>query len=164
MNNTTEPEVLARLRPGAARRAMTVGMPALLAALLVWIALVAPPAPGWRLFLVGMAGASGWLAWRAWAATRAGLVLTDAGLAEEGGRMLAPLAGIEKVDRGLLAFKPSGGFVVLLDTPGGFGWAPGLWWRLGRRLGVGGTTTPMEGRAMADLLTAMVARRDGGRC
>jgi hypothetical protein len=141
---------------------MTVGMPAALAVLLVWIAVTAPPAPGWIAFLIGMAAAALWLAHRARVATRTGLVLTRAGLAEETGRMLAPIDAIERVDRGALAFKPSGGFVVHLDAPGPAGWAPGLWWRIGRRLGVGGTTHPMEGRAMADLLTALLARRDAG--
>jgi hypothetical protein len=160
MNRDAEP--IARLRPSPARRAMTVGMPVALALVLVWVALATPPTPGWRLFLLATAAVALWLANRAWQATRAGLVLTEAGLAEEGGRMLAPIAAIRRVDRGPLAFKPSGGFLVELDAPGRLAWAPGLWWRLGRRLGVGGATNPMEGRAMADLLTAMLARRDGG--
>ncbi|MBL4559156.1 MAG: hypothetical protein JKP98_25190 [Rhodobacteraceae bacterium] len=74
-----------------------------------------------------------------------------------------PIAEIERVDRGALAFKPSGGFVLHLAAPGTAGWAPGLWWRVGRRLGVGGATNPMEGRAMADIIAVRIALRDTPR-
>ena len=72
---------------------------------------------------------------------------------------LSPAA--RSVDRGLFAFKPSNGFVVVLSQGGWRGWAPGLWWRLGRRLGVGGVTSAAQAKAMAEILSIEIARRDG---
>ena len=31
------------------------------------------------------------------------------------------------------------------------GWAPGVWWRFGRRLGVGGSVSGFEAKAMAEM-------------
>jgi hypothetical protein len=65
------------------------------------------------------------------------------------------------VERGAFAFKPSNGFLVRLDKPLGRGWAPGLWWRLGRLLGVGGVTSASQSKAMAEILSLELARRAG---
>ena len=62
-------------------------------------------------------------------ATSRGLVLSDAGLSDTEGRLVAALDKIEKVERGVFAFKPSNGFVLLLKSPMPRAWEPGLWWR-----------------------------------
>jgi hypothetical protein len=133
----------------------------LLGAILLWIALAAPPAaPGWRIFLLAF-GALGWFgAWRLWKATGPALVLTGDRLADSTGRTVARLDEIEGVERGMLAFKPSNGFLLRLSRPGTRHWSPGLWWRLGRRVGVGGVTGAGETRAMADLIALALAERD----
>lgn len=158
-----EREPLIEIRPAPARRAAAVGMSAVLGLLLLWVAAAAPPRDlGWLAFLLGAGAASLWLAWWQWRATAQGLVLSRAGLAETGGRLLAALDEIEAVERGVLAFKPSGGFLVRLRRPAARHWAPGLWWRMGRRLGVGGVTGRAETRAMAELLAVMLAERARG--
>ena len=43
----------------------------------------------------------------------------------------------------------------------GHAWAPGMWWRVGRRVGVGGLTGGAESRAVADALAAMLVERAG---
>jgi hypothetical protein len=66
------------------------------------------------------------------------------------------------VARGALAFKPSNGFPVTLRARGPFVWEPGLWWRIGRRVGVGGVTPGTPARFMAERMQERIARREGG--
>lgn len=83
------------------------------------------------------------------------IVLTRQGLRTGSGRVLARIENVERVERGVLAFKPSNGFLVRLKKAEGRGWAPGLWWMRGRSLGVGGVIGPGQARAMAELLAAL---------
>jgi len=46
--------------------------------------------------------------------------------------------------------KPTNGFVVRARNSMPAAWTPGIWWRLGRRIGVGRLTG--EGETMAELL------------
>ncbi|MFT6426387.1 MAG: hypothetical protein ACJAYH_001278 [Celeribacter sp.] len=122
-----------------------------------WIMLTTPPAAFvGKLFLLGVGALVLFGAYRVWTSTARDILLTPEDLREEGGRVLCRIEDIDHVQRGAFAFKPSNGFVVVLkDTvPRARSWAPGLWWRLGRRIGVGGVTSPGAGKAMADVLSA----------
>jgi len=77
----------------------------------------------------------------------------------EQGEILAQFDNIDAVDRSIMAFKPSNGFVVHLKNPQKRGWAPGIWWRVGRTLGIGGATSRDHARNMADTLNTMLAER-----
>lgn len=147
-----EPETLAELRASAPRRVFGTGLLAALAMLLAWLAAVAPTGIGARLGLLLAAGLSGYAAMALWRATAQAVFLTETGLVQSDGRVLAAMDEIAAVDRGLFALKPSNGFLVRLDRSRPFAWAPGLWWRWGRRLGVGGMTGAAQAKAMADLL------------
>lgn len=94
-----------------------------------------------------------------WRATATGLKLTGAGLHDERGRLLARMEDIVSVGRGALSLAPSGGFVLRLAAPATEYWAPGLWWRAGTSLGIGGTTPRLQTREMGLLIEAMVASR-----
>jgi hypothetical protein len=117
-------------------------------------------AAAWRAVLLGLAAVVALGASRMWRATAQSVELTRAGLTDTTGRMLAPIDQIRSVERGAFAFKPSNGFLVRLKTPQPRGWAPGLWWSLGRSLGVGGVTNRDEGKLMAEVLSEMVRARD----
>jgi hypothetical protein len=150
-------QVRARLAAPPARRVVATGMIAALGALILWIAVAHPPASlGWRLFLAAGGGATLWLALRLWQATAVVLELTGTELREAGGRRLARVDEIEAVNRGVFALKPSNGFTLRLRHARGAVWAPGLWWRLGRRVGVGGVTGRYDGKRMADAVTSAV--------
>jgi hypothetical protein len=95
-------------------------------------------------------------------ATVLGLVLTEQELVDTSGRLLARIEDIHRVERGFLAFRPSNGFSLHLKRSQPRAWAPGLWWRFGRRIGVGGVISGAEGRAMADLIGALIARGKEG--
>jgi hypothetical protein len=75
------------------------------------------------------------------------------------GRVICRIADVKSVERGVLAFKPSGGFLIRLSTRQPFAWAPGIWWRWRRTVGVGGVTRGAEARAMAEILELVLADR-----
>ncbi|MEM1130718.1 MAG: hypothetical protein AAGH83_09370 [Pseudomonadota bacterium] len=151
---------LAVLTPTPLRRVATLLALAFGAAFLIWTAITASfETFAWRpLFLVLGLACMLFGAW-VWRATEVALLLTEDALTDSAGRQLCRVDDIVKVDRGTFAFKPSNGFVVHLRAAGPRAWAPGLWWRLGRRLGVGGVTSGTEARLMADMLTAIVEHR-----
>jgi hypothetical protein len=151
------------LTPSPARRASAAMMLAALGALLVWVA-TRPEAVGmgWIALLLAMAVLAFAFAWLVWRATGRGLVLTEEALIEEGGRVLCRLDDISAVERGTFAFKPSNGFMIRLKTGQDRpkyprAWVPGLWWRLGHRIGVGGVTPAGQGKAMADVIAARLS-------
>lgn len=154
--------VILRLEPSAGRRVLALGVLYLLGCLLVWLALARPPAIGWAAFLVAM-GALALLAAEALRrATAHSVEMTIEGLRDTAGRTLALWEDIERVERGPFAFKPSNGFVLVLRTAAPRGWAPGLWWRIGRRVGVGGVTPQRMGRFMAEQIAVELALRKVG--
>lgn len=154
--------VLVRLHPSAPRRWLGTLMLAVLGGILLWVAMARPPeALGWRLFLLVLGGLALWTGVRLWQTTARGLELTASELREtDGGVVLARMEDIVSVDRGPFAFKPTAGFAVHLRSPGARAWAPGLWWRIGRRIGVGGVTHRHEGRLMAEILDDRLKQRD----
>ena len=172
----TEPEPFElRIAPSPVRRALGVGMLVALGAALMAVALARPPeALGWRLFLLAAGVGALWLSRAMWRASARGLVLSEAGLREEGeGRWLAPIspaapaapgeaaASIVGVERGAFALKPSNGFLLRLAAPGPRAWAPGVWWRLGRRVGVGGVLRAAETRAAAEAIDVLLRATRG---
>ena len=127
--------------------------------MLVYLAVATPPAILGLMFLLATGCSALWLAVRMWQATTLSLILTDYALYDSKGREIAPLDGVERIERGLFAMKPSNGFTLVLDTPGPRVWEPGVWWRAGRRVAIGGVLAAHQTRPVADILTAKVAER-----
>lgn len=153
---------LATLTPSPARRVFATAVLAASGALLVWMAFAgALAAPVWRIYLCLLGAAAFLVGWRLWRATSVSLHLTEQGLRDSDGRWICRTDEIAGVERGMFAFKPSNGFLLRLKRPAPRGWAPGLWWRFGRRVGVGGATPAAPARVMADLLTALLQERAG---
>lgn len=157
----TETTILAHLRPSAPRRVFGTATLGILGLFFIGVATRslsgAPVVMG--AFLI-MGGLILWLAVRLWQSTASGLVLTASELRDSEGRLLARVDQMRSVERGVFAFKPAGGFTIVTDSAkGGRAWAPGLWWRAGRRIGVGGVTHRHEGRYMAEILSDMIAKR-----
>ena len=109
----------------------------------------------WQIFLLLVGGLALWLADAMRRATALSVELTRDGLRTSDGEIIAALDQIETLDRGIFAFKPSNGFLIKLTQKAPARWQPGLWWRLGKRIGVGGVTPGAQSRVMADLLTAL---------
>lgn len=128
-----------------------------LGGLVLWVAFAGGAPLAWQAAMIAAGLGALWFAVRLHAATAERLVLTRDGLRTESGTLLAAVDDIAKVDRGAFAFRPSNGFLVRLKSRGARGWAPGLWWRVGPYLGVGGVLPQGQARAMAELLTALQA-------
>ncbi|WP_101068509.1 hypothetical protein [Roseovarius salinarum] len=153
-------KVLATVRASAPRRAFGLGTLAGLGLLLLYMALAMPPAnPVWRVVMVVLGVAALWLT-RAMARATAGAVeLTETELRDSDGTRIALIEEIVGLDRGIFAFKPSNGFLLRLARRAPRAWRPGLWWRLGRRVGVGGVTPGAQAKMMAEVIETMLATR-----
>lgn len=149
-----------RVEASQSRRWLGIGMLFFLGALLVYIALATPPSFGWQVFLIVMGGGSVWFGDKMRRATEGWIELTDEGIVDQSGEMIVHMDDIINVERGALAFKPSNGFMLKTRTPASRRWEPGLWWRFGRRIGVGGVTPASQGKVMADLILIRLRERD----
>ncbi|MCP5087653.1 MAG: hypothetical protein GY952_12720 [Rhodobacteraceae bacterium] len=156
-------EILAKLEPSLGRRWFGVVLLTLVGVLLLYVCFFHPPQ-----VLAGKIGllviAVGFL-WQAqWnlRVTKTGLVLTREGLFDNDGKQICALYNMMEIDRGLFAFKPSNGFLIRLHEAEPNAWAPGLYWRLGRRLGIGGATKAVQAKAMAELLEVLILERSMG--
>jgi len=155
----SDPQPIAVLAATQPRRWLAWGMLTLLGLLLVLVALRHPPAPLWQAYLllfgIGSVVMADWLR----RATQGVLTLYPDALVDSDGTVLARLADIRSIDRGAFAFKPSNGFILRLERRGTRVWRPGLWWRFGRRIGVGGVVPSAPARVMAEQIALMLATR-----
>ena len=90
-------------------------------------------------------------------ATQHHIILTDQSLISTSGEIICTLDNVEAVDRGLFAMKPSNGFVIKTKTADVRRWVPGLWWRIGGRIGVGGVTQPGEAKFLVEQMQALLS-------
>ncbi len=149
-------EPIALLRVSAGRRLFGAATEGGLGVLLIVVAMRLPePSVLGVTALIGFGVLALALAQWSYRATSRDLVLTRRGLYDSAGEELARIDDIESVDRGLFAFKPSNGFLLRRKTPGSRRWLPGLWWRVGTRVGVGGATNGKAAREMADLIALL---------
>ncbi|MEO1732573.1 MAG: hypothetical protein AAFR45_02935 [Pseudomonadota bacterium] len=153
-------EVLATVHASPARRWFAIAMLIFVGGLMLYVAMSTPPALVWQVFLIVMGAAALWLAEQMRRATEHALELTETELRDTSGQVVVRIDDIAKVDRGLFAFKPSNGFLVITRPRPGAVWRPGLWWRIGRRIGVGGVTPAAQTKFMAEILTAKIMNVD----
>ena len=155
-------EIIAELKPSAARRFAGIGMMAILGCLVIYIALSRPPEKlliQAILVIVGLGAL--YLGDKLRQATKVSLVLTEEGVFESTGRSVVLMEEIEKVDRATFTIKPSNGLSIITKEKMSRVWAPGLWWRVGRKIGIGGVTSASQSKNMTQALTVLIARRDG---
>lgn len=159
---TDSDEILERITPNTARRVFATGSLGSLGALLLWLAMNNPPVDiGFLVLLLAIGAGSLWLSWTLWQASSVVLELTREELREHGGRLIARIDNIDKVDRGFFAFKPAAGFRLSLRERMPSVYAPGLWWRRGRMVMVGGVTSNVQSKAVADLISIRIAQLRG---
>ncbi len=150
-------DVLAELAPTPVRRLASLAVLLLLGAMVVYLGLAMPSISlFWRLVLLAIGAGVLVIAQRLYQATGHAIILTRDALRDSGGRQLCKLDDIVAVERGAFAFKPSHGFLIRTKTRGGRAWAPGLWWRFGTRIGVGGATPAGQAKFMAEMLAAAI--------
>lgn len=153
-------EVLAEVSASAPRRWLGVGMLAFMGGLLIYVTFSTPPALEWQVFLLAVGIAALLLAERMRRATSGVIELTATELRTAEGETIVAVADIEKVERGMFAFKPSNGFIIRAKSKATRRWEPGIWWRVGRRIGVGGVTPGRQTKYMSEVIAAMMAERE----
>lgn len=155
-----ESGVYARVWASQMRRAFACAVLYGLAVLLFYIAFARPPALIWLVFLLGFGGITLFVAEKLRKATRSEILLTADDVRDSEGRILAELADIESVQRGAFALKPSNGFTLVLRSRAPRAWVPGMWWRMGRRVGVGGVTGAGPAKFMAEQIALRLATQN----
>lgn len=154
-------EILATVSTSPPRRWLGIGVMATLGALLLYVAFAVPPGKLlWQAFLIGLGLAALGMSEKTRRGTEGSVELTKDGLRDSNGEVIATLDQIVAVDRGMFAMKPSNGFLIRLKTAQPRRWLPGLWWRLGRRVGIGGVTPGPQTKAMAQMLEILIAERN----
>ncbi len=152
--------ILSKVAASPTRRWLGIGVLAALGVLVIYLALLAPPAGiAMQLLMIALGLGALWLAESMRRATRLVLELTTDELRTSDGQILARCEEMVAIDRGAFAFKPSHGFTLKLSSKGPLAWQPGMYWRVGRRLGVGGITPGAQTKIMADMIAAMIAER-----
>lgn len=68
------------------------------------------------------------------------LILYEDRLVSTDGELLFELNNVASIENGLFSFKPSNGVLFHLKEPMSLKWKLGLWWRFGKRVGIGGCT------------------------
>ena len=153
-------KILATAQASAPRRWMGIGMLDLLGGLLIYVAFATPPATiGWQVFLLILGAAGLYVAEKMRRATELVIQLTAQGLYDNTGAVIAAIDEIAGVSRGTFAVKPSNGFTIRLNTGGARAWQPGVYWRFGKRVGIGGVLPGAQTKFMAEMLEAMLAER-----
>lgn len=92
--------------------------------------------------------------------TEHAIELTATELRDSSGECIVMVADIDTLDRGFFAFKPSNGFLIRSRTPGSRVWRPGMWWRFGRRIGIGGVMPAPQTKMMSETLAMLIADQD----
>lgn len=159
MFTADENGVYARVSASGPRRLFAYAVLLALGGVLIYAPIASPPSFFWTLFMFTLGAATFVLAERMRRATRLALLLTETDLRDESGRVLAQMDEIQQVSRGAFAMKPSNGFTLLLREPQSRAWAPGVWWRLGRRVGVGGVTSAGAAKFMAEQIALRLASK-----
>ena len=161
MTQSSSDEILATVGASAGRRVLAITALVTLGVLLVYVAFTGGPSFGWQVFLVAVGAGSLWLADLMRKATANVIHLTETELRDSDGTVIAQVEEIEGVDRGAFAFKPSNGFLLKTTAAGSRVWRPGLWWRVGRRVGVGGMTPGHQTKFMSEIIAVRLAERSG---
>lgn len=148
------------IRPAQARRIIGTGLLLNLGALFFWVAATEPGLTGLARAVPGAFGVLAlWSAVEVWRATAHGLELTGDELRDTSGRLVARMEDIVATERGVFAFKPSNGALLRTRDPASMAWVPGVWWRYGRRIGIGGMTPKHETKAMAEIIELRLRER-----
>lgn len=153
-------EILAVMQASTGRRMLGVGCLSILGAMLVWVGVTRSfDALVWQALMVLIGAAALWLAHAMWRATALRIELTREVLRSADGEVIVAIDDIENMDRGMFAFKPSNGFLLKAKTKAPARWRPGLWWRLGRRIGLGGVTPGYQSKVMSEMIAALVTEQ-----
>jgi hypothetical protein len=158
--NAMKDEVIGTVSASMGRRVLGIASLALLGVLLIYVCFTQPPAALGQFFLLLTGAGALWIAEKMRRATSAVIELTATELRNSSGEVICLLDDVESIDRGFFAFKPSNGFLLKTKSSGARAWHPGLWWRAGRRIGIGGMTPGHQTKFVSEIIAATIAQRD----
>ena len=153
-------DVILKIQPNSMRRIVSFIMLTLCAFVMISFAFTSTAnSLVLRLVLICLGTAAIWQAQAGFRQSNAALILKREGLFDEYDTLICNLSNIAKVDRGWFSFKPSNGFLLHLHEPLSRKWVPGLYWRMGRRLGVGGSLSPAQTKEMSDKILLLMQEK-----
>lgn len=152
-------EVLMSVHAAPARRLFGAASLGVLGLMLVYLGFSLQGGLVGRVFLIVLGGFFLWATSKLWEASSLVLELTEEELRESTGKVIVKVDDIDRVQRGTFAFKPSNGFMIILKDRRPRSWRPGVWWLIGRHLGIGGVTSAGQNKAMAEILTALLVKK-----
>jgi len=157
MEQLQENEIIAEVGYSIARKFLLIAALFALGVVVLGLAWNSAASPFGRIVLAVIGGICLFQGERMRRAPDVTLQLTQEGLFQSDGILLAKLDEIKRIDRGALVIKPSNGFILILTETYGNAWLPGLWWRIGKRVGVGGVVSAGAAKFMAEQIALMVA-------
>jgi hypothetical protein len=152
-------DVIAAAQPTQGRRVLALVALIMLGIVVIYVALFRDGTLGARVVLLALGVMALWGADHMRRATAARVELTEEGLRDSDGVMIVALADVLKVERGLFAFKPSNGFLIHTKATQVRGWRLGLWWRFGKRVGIGGMMPVHQTKVMAERIAMLLEDR-----
>lgn len=158
MREIQSEDVLARLSASTPRRVFALAVLFCLGGLLIYLGFVSLGGVVARGLLVLMGALVIYLAEKMRHQSNSELILTGEGVLDQDGKLLVPFAQIQRVERGVFAAKPSNGFTLVTRDKMHRAWVPGIWWRFGRRFGVGGISSAGAAKFMAEQIALKLAR------
>ena len=84
--------------------------------------------------------------------SKIGFLINQSGLFNIDGSVICKIDDIERIDVSPYTFKSANGFIVILKTKSSFKSIPGLYWRLGKRLSIGGLVSKNESKFLSQTL------------
>ena len=87
-----------------------------------------------------------------------GFVIKDGSIFLPDGRLLCKLSSIETVDTSPYTFKSTNGFIIRLKERSSLDWSPGLFWKLNKRISIGGLITKSESKWLSTAIITILAR------
>jgi hypothetical protein len=153
-------EIIGTVSASMGRRFLGVVSLAFLGVMLLYVCFTQPPAALGQFFLLLTGLGALWTADKMRRATSTVIEMTATELRDTSGLLICKIEDIESIDRGFFAFKPSNGFLLKTKSPGTRTWRPGLWWRAGRRIGIGGMTPSNQTKFISEILAATIAVRN----
>lgn len=155
-----EDEVLAVVSVSQIRRWIGVGILATVGFMAIYVAISTSPDFTAQLFLIVVGILAIWMADKMRRATGLWIELTATEIRDSSGQVIVKVDDIVSVDSGFLAFKPSNGFLVRSKISQPRVWQTGLWWRVGKSIGIGGVTPGSQAKSMAQIILMMLATRN----
>ena len=78
-----------------------------------------------------------------------GFLINKMGLYDLHENLICRISDIQRVDSSPYTFKSANGFIIILKEKTSFQLVPGLYWRLGRRISVGGLISKNESKLLS---------------